>query len=134
VINLLALCVPFVALLLFCCGDLQVQRLLYSVIIVANVSLLELRSILQNMRKRSEAFVKSCDFVQTVPTTPQYYSNHQRSQPVGTPQSVGIKGLAMRVLNKVSFLLIITGLALEGVHKNADLAIIIEPQQEGVYP
>jgi len=28
----------------------------------------------------------------------------------------------------------LTGLALEGVHKNADLAIIIEPQQEGVHP
>jgi len=57
----------------------------------------------QNMRKRSKAFVKSCDFVQTVPTTPQYYSNHHGSQPVGTPQSVGIKGLAMRVLNEVSY-------------------------------
>jgi len=44
------------------------------------------------MRKRSTAFVKSCDFVQTVPTTLQYYSNHHWSQPVGTPQSVGIKG------------------------------------------
>jgi len=46
----------------------------------------------QNMRERSKDFVKSCHFVQTVPTTPQYYSNHHGSQPVGAPQSVGIKG------------------------------------------
>jgi len=43
VINFLALCVPVVALLLFCCGDLELNAcltLLYSVIIVANVYLL----------------------------------------------------------------------------------------------
>jgi len=72
----------------------------------------------QNMRKRSKPFVKSCDFVQTVSTTPQYYSNHHGSHPVGTPQRVGIKGhpphtvLVLKasllqprhkVLNKVSY-------------------------------
>jgi len=48
VINLLVLYVPFVALLLFSCGDLELNpgpTHLYSVIIVANVCLLELRSI-----------------------------------------------------------------------------------------
>jgi len=76
VINLLALCVPFVALLLFRCGDLELNPGPTSFIQCHNcgqhVSIrVKKCSCGQNMRKRTKAFVKSCDFVQTVPTTPQ---------------------------------------------------------------
>jgi len=69
------------------------------------VSLLELRSVLV-ARTGVKAFVKSCYFVQTVPTTPQYYSNHHgSSQTVGTPQSVGIKASSFQPPHKVLVLM-----------------------------
>jgi len=135
---------------LFCCGDLELNPGPTPFIWCHNCGqrIVKKCSCGQSMRKRSKAFVKSCDFVQTVPTTHSIILiTMGLNLWVGTPQSVGIKGQFIpaphkvlvliaslfqprhKVLNEVSYAsFLLNRLALECVHKNADLAIIIEPQ------